>query len=88
MKPVWQLTPQEAAGELQQHLAATPDKPWESPATLAWRERKAMLELWLFLHPVPNQANSRHESPISLPVPRSRQKPRRLRPMRRCGVIA
>lgn len=88
MKPVWELTPQEAEAELQQYQAARPGAPWDSPEALAWRERNAMLELWLCLHPVPKQANNRPESPISLPAPKPRRHPRRLRPMRRCGVIA
>lgn len=88
MKPVWELTPQEAEAELQQLLAARPCAPWESQESLTWRERKAMLELWLSLHLVPKQTNNQPESPIDLPAPRPRRQTRRLRPVRRCGVIA
>lgn len=92
MKNVWEYTAQEAADAWERHLLQKPEGPWESAPVLVWRERKAMLELVMLIHPVPNQANSEPETPVSLPAPRSRQserrKPRHLRPFRRIGVIA
>ena len=86
MKPVHALTLAEAQEALAAHLPAKPETPWSSILSEAWRERKALLELWILLE-------SRHQAEPQGDLPTRRRKPRRAparrnRRFRVFGVIA
>lgn len=82
------LTPIEAQAELKELLQARPDAPWDSQESLLWRARTALLELWLVLHPVPNQTQSAACHPTPTRLHGSRQKLELPRVRLRSGVIA